>query len=160
MLRRGQTAAMQGESDNAVEITSTLSSQYFSLMTLAETVASGGKRCSSRRLTRCVSTKPCRKLQLRPKQVSKRRRHAIDGKAVVFAGGKLSVPNEAKIKELHAKIGRLAVGNFVFRGHKRPARFAQSSPEFGMYDHWNTLQNIQNELSYDPAFCGRPQGAT
>ena len=51
------------------------------------------------------------KHQLHPNQVSTWKRQAIDGMADVFSGGKQSWPTEAEIKELHAKIGRLAVEN-------------------------------------------------
>ena len=51
------------------------------------------------------------KHQLHPNQVSIWKRPAIDGMADVFSGGKQSEPTEAVIKELHAKIGRLAVLN-------------------------------------------------
>ncbi|WP_108721622.1 transposase [Neptunicoccus sediminis] len=49
------------------------------------------------------------KHQLHPNQVSTWKRQAIDGMADVFSGGKQSGPTEAEVKELHAKIGRLAV---------------------------------------------------
>ena len=42
------------------------------------------------------------------------------GMADVFSGGKQSGPTEAEVKELHAKIGRLAVENdFLSEGLKR-----------------------------------------
>lgn len=45
---------------------------------------------------------------------------AIDGMADVFSGGKQSDPSEAEVKELHAKIGRLAVENdFLSEGLKK-----------------------------------------
>nr|WP_106404215.1 IS3 family transposase [Thalassovita autumnalis] len=56
------------------------------------------------------------KHQLHPNQVSTWKRQAIDGMADVFSGGKQSGPTEADIKELHAKIGRLAVENGFFVG--------------------------------------------
>jgi transposase len=60
------------------------------------------------------------KHQLHPNQVSTWKRQAIDGMADVFSGGKQSGPTEAEIKELHAKIGRLAVENdFLSEGLKR-----------------------------------------
>ena len=49
------------------------------------------------------------KHQSHPNQVSTWNRHAIDGMADVFSGGKQAGPTEAEIKELHAKIGRLAM---------------------------------------------------
>ncbi|WP_106404309.1 IS3 family transposase [Thalassovita autumnalis] len=60
------------------------------------------------------------KHQLHPNQVSTWKRQAIDGMADVFSGGKQSGPTEADIKELHAKIGRLAVENdFLSEGLKK-----------------------------------------
>ena len=60
------------------------------------------------------------KHQLHPNQVSTGKRQAIDGMADVFSGGKQSGPTEADIKELHAKIGRLAVENdFLSEGLKK-----------------------------------------
>ena len=60
------------------------------------------------------------KHQLHPNQGSTWKRQAIDGMADVFSGGKQSGSTEAEIKELHAKIGRLAVENdFLFAGLKR-----------------------------------------
>ncbi|MFX0540940.1 transposase [Roseovarius sp. S4756] len=56
------------------------------------------------------------KHQLHPNQVSTWKRHAIDGTADVFSGGKQSGPTEAEVKKLHAKIGRLAVENDFFVG--------------------------------------------
>ena len=48
------------------------------------------------------------------------KRQAIEGMADVFSGGKQSGPTEAEVKELHAKIGRLAVENdFLSEGLKR-----------------------------------------
>ena len=54
-------------------------------------------------------------------QVSTWKRQAVEGMADVFArGGKSDGPTEAEIKELHAKIGRLAVENdFLSEGLKR-----------------------------------------
>ena len=49
---------------------------------------------------------------LHPNQVSTWKRQAIDVMADVFSSGKRSGPTEAEVKELHAKIGRLAVENF------------------------------------------------
>ena len=59
------------------------------------------------------------KHQLHPNQVSTWKRQAIDGMADVFSGGRQSGPTEAEVKELHAKIGRLAVENgFCRKGSK------------------------------------------
>ena len=61
------------------------------------------------------------KHQLHPNQVSTWKRQAMEGMAEVFAkGDKLNGPTEAEIKDLHAKIGRLAVENdFLSQGLKR-----------------------------------------
>ncbi len=61
------------------------------------------------------------KHQVHPNQVSTWKRQAVEGKSDVFSrGGKSSAPTEAEIKELHAKIGRLAVENdFLSQGLKR-----------------------------------------
>jgi len=61
------------------------------------------------------------KHQLHPNQVSTWKRQAIEGMADVFSGGgKLAGPSEAEVKDLHAKIGRLAVENdFLSEGLKR-----------------------------------------
>jgi transposase len=61
------------------------------------------------------------KHQVHPNQVSAWKRQAVDGMADVFSrGGRASGPSEAEIKELHAKIGRLAVEtDFLSQGLKR-----------------------------------------
>ena len=60
------------------------------------------------------------KHQLHPNQVSTWKRQAIEGMADVFSGGKQSGPSEAEVKDLHAKIGRLAVENdFLLEGLKK-----------------------------------------
>ena len=60
------------------------------------------------------------KHQLHPNQVSTWKRQAIDGMADVFSGGMQSGSTEAEVKELHAKIGRLALDNdFLSEGLKR-----------------------------------------
>jgi len=61
------------------------------------------------------------KHQLHPNQVSTWKLQAIDGMADVFSGGgKPTGPSEAEVKDLHAKIGRLAVENdFLSEGLKR-----------------------------------------
>ena len=60
------------------------------------------------------------KHQLHQNQVSTWKRQAIDGMADAFSGGKQNGPTEAEDKELHAKIGRLAVENvFLSEGLKR-----------------------------------------
>jgi transposase len=59
--------------------------------------------------------------QVHPNQVSTWKRQAVEGLADVFAkGDKLTGPTESEIKELHAKIGRLAVEkDFLSQGLKR-----------------------------------------
>jgi transposase len=60
------------------------------------------------------------KHQVHPNQGSTWKWQAIEGMADLFArGGKPEGPTEAEIKELHAKIGRLAVENdFLSEGLK------------------------------------------
>jgi transposase-like protein len=59
--------------------------------------------------------------QVHPNQVSQWKSQAVEGMADVFAkGGQASGPSEAEMKDLHAKIGRLAVENdFLAQGLKR-----------------------------------------
>ena len=59
--------------------------------------------------------------QLHPTQVSTWKRQAIDGMAGVFSDKVKKAENkEGEIKELHAKIGQLAVENdFLSQGLKR-----------------------------------------
>ena len=59
--------------------------------------------------------------QVHPNQVSTWKRQAVESMADVFArSGKQEGPTEAEIKELHAKIGRLAVEKlFLSEGLKR-----------------------------------------
>ena len=61
------------------------------------------------------------KHQLHPNQVSTWKRQAVEGMADVFSkSDKPSGPTEAEVKDLHAKIGRLAVeNNFLSQGLKR-----------------------------------------
>jgi|GEM_PF-220501 len=52
------------------------------------------------------------KHRLHPTQVSTWKRQAVEGLSGVFSeGGQSQGPNESEIKDLHAKIGRLAVEN-------------------------------------------------
>jgi transposase-like protein len=64
------------------------------------------------------------KRQLHPTQVSTWKRQAIEGMAGVFSDKVRKAENkEGEIKDLHAKIGRLAVENdFLSQGLKRRAR--------------------------------------
>ena len=60
------------------------------------------------------------KHQLHPNQVSTWKRQAIYGMADVFSSGEQICPTDAEVKDLHAKIGRLAVENdFLSEGLKR-----------------------------------------
>lgn len=59
------------------------------------------------------------KHNLLPTQVSAWKKQAVEGMSDVFAKGGSSDEREAEIKELHAKIGRLAVENdFLAKGLK------------------------------------------
>ena len=61
--------------------------------------------------------------KLHPNQISQWKRQALDGLSGVFAGGKPGTPAsdmDAKIKDLHAKIGELTVErDFLSRGLDR-----------------------------------------
>ena len=61
------------------------------------------------------------KHRLQPTQVTSLKRQAIDGLTGVFSDKvKKAENNEAEVKELHAKIGKLAVENdFLSQGLKR-----------------------------------------
>jgi len=58
---------------------------------------------------------------LHPNQVSTWKKQAVAGLSGVFSGdGKTQGPSESELKDLHAKIGRLAVENdFLAQGLKR-----------------------------------------
>lgn len=60
------------------------------------------------------------KHRLHPTQVSTWKKQAVDGLSGVFSGGvSPQGPSESEIKDLHAKIGRLAVENdFLAQGLK------------------------------------------
>ncbi len=65
------------------------------------------------------------KHQLHPNQVSTWKKQAMDGLAAVFSkgGGSADTISDTEVKELHAKIGRLAVENdFLVSGLKRVGR--------------------------------------
>ena len=71
------------------------------------------------------------KHQLHPNQVSTWKRQAIEGMVDVFSGGKQRGPTEDEVKELHAKIGKLAVVKYDARGllSGRPKRgYRQTRP--------------------------------
>ena len=59
--------------------------------------------------------------QVHPTQVSAWKRQAIAGMSEVFSGkGAVSNSNEKEVKELHAKIGQLAMENdFLSQGLRR-----------------------------------------
>ena len=75
----------------------------------------GGKVCQTQYFTIAA------RHQVHPNQVSTWKRQAVDGLADVFArGGKADGLSEAEVKDLHAKIGKLAVENdFLSQGFKR-----------------------------------------
>ena len=63
------------------------------------------------------------KHQLHPNQVNPWKRQAIDGMDDVYSGSKQNCPTEAEVKNLHARIGRLAFENdFLSEGLKMWAR--------------------------------------
>jgi transposase-like protein len=70
------------------------------------------------------------KHQAHSNQVGTWKRQAIEGMADVFSSGKRSGPTEAEVKELHAKIGRLAVEHdFCRKGSKgEPGKEARDDP--------------------------------
>lgn len=61
------------------------------------------------------------KHQLHPNQLSQWKKQAMDGLAGVFSKGSATdTISDAEVKELHAKIGRLAIENdFLSQGLKR-----------------------------------------
>lgn len=61
------------------------------------------------------------KHRLHPTQIGTWKKQAVEGLSGVFSeGGKSQGPSESEIKDLHAKIGRLAVENdFLAQGLKR-----------------------------------------
>ncbi len=61
------------------------------------------------------------KHRVHPNQVSTWKKQAMEGLSGVFSGdSKAQGPSESEIKDLHAKIGRLAVENdFLAQGLKR-----------------------------------------
>ncbi|MCL7406452.1 IS3 family transposase [Paradonghicola geojensis] len=95
------------------------------------------------------------KHQLHPNQVSTWKRQAIDGMADVFSGGKQSGPTEAEIKELHAKIGRLAVENgfFVRRAEavspaKKRAMIERDHPELSISQQCKLVRLSRSAFYY------------
>jgi len=58
--------------------------------------------------------------QVHPNQVGQWKKQAVEGLADVFSRGQQPGISEAEVKDLHAKIGRLAVENdFLSQGLKR-----------------------------------------
>jgi len=76
---------------------------------------------AARHQVHLLPTGHCAAMSREANQVSTWKRQAVEGIADVFArGGKPEGPTEAEVKELHAKIGRLAVENdFLSGGLKR-----------------------------------------
>ncbi|WP_198005472.1 IS3 family transposase [Sulfitobacter sp. EE-36] len=97
------------------------------------------------------------KHQLHPNQVSTWKRQAIDGMADVFSGGKQSGPTEAEVKELHAKIGRLAVENdFLSEGLKpvspeeKRAMIIRDHPELSISKQCKLVRLSRSAFYYTP----------
>ncbi|MEL6432654.1 MAG: IS3 family transposase [Pseudomonadota bacterium] len=97
------------------------------------------------------------KHQLHPNQVSTWKRQAIDGMADVFSGSKQSGPTEAEVKELHAKIGRLAVENGFFVGRAQkvsPARkrsmIQRDHPDLSISQQCKLVQLSRSAFYYTP----------
>jgi transposase len=61
------------------------------------------------------------KHRIHPNQVSLWKKQAVEGLSGVFSGkGRPQGPSESEVKDLHAKIGRLAIENdFLAQGLKR-----------------------------------------
>ncbi|WP_353346657.1 IS3 family transposase [Litorivita sp. NS0012-18] len=97
------------------------------------------------------------KHQLHPNQVSTWKRQAIDGMADVFSGGKQTGPTEAEVKDLHAKIGRLAVENdFLSEGLKKvsPAKkramIQRDHPDLSISQQCKLVQLSRSAFYYTP----------
>ncbi|MEZ5985235.1 MAG: IS3 family transposase [Hyphomonas sp.] len=98
------------------------------------------------------------KHQLHPNQVSTWKRQAIEGMADVFSGGKQSGPTEAEVKELHAKIGRLAVENGFFVGRaeamspeKKRAMIKRDHPQLSISQQCKLVRLSRSAFYYTPA---------
>ncbi|QPC42768.1 IS3 family transposase [Kaustia mangrovi] len=97
------------------------------------------------------------KHQVHPNQMSQWKRQAVDGMADVFAcGGKADGPTEAEAKELHAKIGRLAVENdFLSQGLKpmSPAEkkimICRSHPELSVSQQCRLVKLSRSAFYYE-----------
>ncbi|WP_211267730.1 IS3 family transposase [Tritonibacter mobilis] len=95
--------------------------------------------------------------QLHPNQVSTWKRQAIEGMADVFSGGKQAGPTEAEVRELHAKIGRLAVENdFLSEGLKKvsPAKkrsmIQRNHPELSISQQCRLVRLSRSAFYYTP----------
>ncbi|MEM9046968.1 MAG: IS3 family transposase [Pseudomonadota bacterium] len=102
------------------------------------------------------------KHQVHPNQVSTWKRQAVEGMADVFArGGKPEGPTEAEVKELHAKIGRLAVENgfFVRRAEavspeKKRAMIKRDHPELSVSQQCKLVRLSRSAFYYTPVGIG------
>lgn len=73
----------------------------------------------NRKRSRIVFPRNAAKHNVLPTQVSAWKKQAVEGMADLFAKGGGHDNREAEVKELHAKIGRLAVENdFLAKGLK------------------------------------------
>ena len=95
--------------------------------------------------------------QVHPNPVSTWERQAVAGMAAVFArGGKAEGPTEAEIKELHAKIGRLAIENDFFgRAQKvslakKRTMIKRDHPELSISQQCKLLQWWRSAFSFTP----------
>ncbi|WP_289087355.1 IS3 family transposase [uncultured Sulfitobacter sp.] len=98
------------------------------------------------------------KHQVHPNQVSTWKRQAVEGMADVFSrGGKPEGPTEAEVKELHAKIGRLAVENdFLSEGlkpvspKKKRAMIKRDHPELSISQQCKLVRLSRSAFYYTP----------
>ena len=98
------------------------------------------------------------KHQVHPNQVSTWKRQAVEGMADVFShGGKPEGPTEAALKELHAKIGRLAIENdfFVRRAEavgpeKKRAMIKRDHPELSISQQCKLVRLSRSAFYYTP----------
>ncbi|WP_299296486.1 IS3 family transposase [uncultured Tateyamaria sp.] len=102
------------------------------------------------------------KHQVHPNQVSTWKRQAVEGMADVFShGGKPEGPTEAEVKELHAKIGRLAVENGFFVGRaqkvspaKKRAMIKRDHPELSISQQCKLVRLSRSAFYYTPVGIG------
>ncbi len=95
--------------------------------------------------------------QLHPNQVSTWEPQAIEGMADVFSGGKQAGPTEAEVRELHAKIGRLAVENdfFIRRAQevspaKKRSMIQRNHPELSISQQCRLVRLSRSAFYYTP----------